>query len=164
LRIAAQDRAIFSLESLAWRKSEILGLDVREYVRDAYAPTADDFRSFRREVKEWRRLYEANYRAVRNQIFAHVEVAQSGDVDALFAKTNIQELEVLVTNLVAFNSRLQELLQNGTRPDLKRWNSSVQAMRALPQAQRRATLHGRVIDDTERSLVLAAAAGDREVK
>lgn len=162
LRIAEQDRAIFSLESLARRKSEILGLDVQEYVRDAYAPTADDFRSFRREIRDWRRIYEANYRAVRNQIFAHVEIARSEDVGALFAKTNIHELEILVTDLVAFHSRLQELLHNGTRPVVERWDSSAQAMRTLPQAQRRATLHGRVIDDTERSLLLAADASGRE--
>src|SRR5258708_1209990 len=71
LGIAEKDQDIFSRESLARRKSEIAGLDVNKFVRDAFVPQAADFRDFRREVKEWRRIYEANYRAVRNQIFAH---------------------------------------------------------------------------------------------
>jgi len=104
---------------------------VNKYVSDAYVPTADDFRGFRRQVKEWRRIYEANYRAVRNQIFAHAEVSQPDDVHARFAKTNIQELEVLVTDLVTFHSRLQNLLQNGFRPTGDRVNSSVQALRKM---------------------------------
>ncbi len=157
LGIAEQDREIFSRESLARRKSEIQGLDVDKYVSDAYVPTPDDFRGFRRQVREWRRIYEANYRAVRNQIFAHAEVSQPDDVHARFAKTNIQELEVLVTDLVTFHSRLQNLLQNGFKPAGDRVNSSVEALRKMSTAECRNTLHGRVTSDTERSLLAAAS-------
>ena len=156
LRIAEQDQGIFSRESLARRKSEIAGLDVDEYVRAAFVPAAGDFHSFRRAVKEWRRIYEANYRAVRNQIFAHSEVSQPNEVGALFAKTNIQELEVLVTDLVGLHSSLQNLLQNGIAPILARGNSSVQDIRKMPPAEGRRTLHGRVTTDTERALLSAA--------
>lgn len=156
LRIALQDREIFSLDSLARRKSEIAGLDVEKYVSKAHVPTADDFRGFRREVKEWRAIYEANYRAVRNQIFAHVEVSRPDDVHGLFAKTNIQELELLVTDLVEFHSRLQGLLQNGTRPVKRRSNSSVQGLRKMPEVEMRHSLQGRVTNDTERSLIARA--------
>jgi hypothetical protein len=159
LRVATEDHEIFSLKSLARRKSDIAGLDVERYVSDAYAPTVDDFRGFRREVAEWRRIFEANYRAVRNQIFAHVEVSQPDDVHALFAKTNIQELEVLVTDLVEFHSRLQGLLQNGTRPVKSRLTSSVQALRKLSKSECRHTLQGRVTNDTERSLLAGADRG-----
>jgi hypothetical protein len=162
LGIAEQDREIFSRESLARRKSQIPGLDVSKYVSDAYLPTADDFRGFRRQVNEWRRIYEANYRAVRNQIFAHAEVSQPDDVHALFAKTNIQELEVLVTDLVTLHSRLQNLLQNGFRPTGDRVNSSVQALRKMSAAQCRNTLHGRVTSDTERSLLAAAGSDSKK--
>jgi hypothetical protein len=161
LGIAEQDREIFSRESLARRKSEIQGLDVDKYVSEAYVPTADDFRAFRRQVKEWRRIYEANYRAVRNQIFAHAEVSKPDDVGTLFAKTNIQELEVLVTDLVGLHSRLQNLLQNGIAPTLVRGNSSVQAIRKMPPAERRRTLHGRVTTDTERALLAVAESADQ---
>jgi AbiU2 len=156
LRITEEDREIFSRESLAMRKSEIPGLDVQEYVSHAHIPTASDFRGFRKEVKVWRRIYEANYRAVRNQVFAHAEVSKPGDVGALFAKTNIQELERLVTDLVTLHSRLQDWLQNGTPPVASRTNSSVQALRKLPHAESRHTLQGRVTSDTERSLIAAA--------
>jgi hypothetical protein len=159
LRIAERDREVFSRKSLARRKSDILGLDVQPYVNAAYEPTAADFRSFRREARVWRRIYEANYRAVRNQIFAHVEVSKPEEVDALFAKTNIQELEVLVTDLIAFHSRLQDLLHNGTQPLQRRPNSSVQELRKMTEGERRGTLHGRVVNDTERSLLVAAAEG-----
>lgn len=156
LGIAEKDREIFSRESLARRKSQISGLDVNKYVSDAYVPAADDFRGFRRQIKEWRCIYEANYRAVRNQIFAHAEVSQPDDVHALFARTKIQELEVLVTDLVTFHSRLQNLLQNGFRPTGDRVNSSVQALRKISAAECRNTLHGRVTSDTESSLLAAA--------
>lgn len=162
LRIAEEDQEIFSRESLARRKSEIAGLDVNEYVRDAFAPTADDFRGLRREVKEWRRIYEANYRTVRNQIFAHVEVSQPDAVGALFARTNIQELEFLVTDLVALHSRLQNLLQNGIAPVLVRRNSSVQAIRKMSPSEARHTLQGRVTTDTESALLAAAGIGGRK--
>jgi hypothetical protein len=161
LRIAEEDQAIFSRDSLARRKSEIAGLDVNEYVRDAFVPTAMDFRSLRREVREWRRIYETNYRAVRNQIFAHAEVSEPEDVGALFARTNVQELEILVTDLVGLHSRLQNLLQNGNAPTLVRGNSSVQAIRTMA-AEVRHTLHGRVTTDTERALLAAAETANRE--
>jgi hypothetical protein len=147
LRIAEADREIFSRESLARRKSSIDGLDVQAYVSDAHVPRREDFRGFRREVKEWRKIYETNYREVRNQIFAHAEVSQPGEVGALFAKTNIQELELLVTDLVTFHARLQGWLQNGTLPVAARGNSSVQELRKLPVAESRYTLQGRVIRD-----------------
>ncbi len=133
-----------------------------KYVRDAYEPGADDFRGFRSQVREWRRIYEANYRAVRNQIFAHAEVSQPDDVHTLFAKTNIQELGVLVTDLVTFHSRLQNLLQNGVRPTGDRLNSSVQALRKLPPSEWRSTLHGRVTADTESSLLAAAGIDSKQ--
>jgi AbiU2 len=157
LKLAETDREIFSRESLATRKRSIAGLDVQAYVSDAHIPTSEDFRGFRREVKEWRRIYETNYREVRNQIFAHAEVSQPEDVHDLFAKTNIQELELLVTDLVALHSRLQGWLQNGTRPVAARVNSSVQELRKLPAEEVRYTLQGRVIHDTERSLQVAVA-------
>ena len=156
LRIADEDQRIFSRESLAGRKSAIAGLDVNEYVRAAFVPTAETFRGFRREVKEWRQIYVANYRAVRNQIFAHAEVSQSDDVGALFAKTNVRELEVLVTDLVGLHSRLQNLLQNGIAPTATRGISSIPAIRKLPPSKSRHTLHGRVTTDTERALLSAA--------
>jgi hypothetical protein len=155
LRIAEEDQVIFSRESLARRKSEISGLDVNEYVRDAFVPGSTDFRALRREARDWRRVYE-DYRAVRNQIFAHAEVSQPDDVGALFAKTNIQELEVLVTDLVWLHSRLQDLLQNGIAPSAKRGNSSVQDIRKMAPVAARQTLQGRVTTDTERALQVAA--------
>jgi hypothetical protein len=157
LKLAETDREIFSRESLANRKSSIAGLDVQAYVSDAHIPTSEDFRGFRREAKEWRRIYEANYREVRNQVFAHAEVSQPEHIGALFAKTNIQELELLVTGLVALHGRLQGWLQNGTPPVAARGNSSVQELRKLRPAKLKHTLQGRVIHDTERSLKVAVA-------
>jgi len=157
VKLAETDREIFTRESLAARKGSITGLDVQAYVSDAHIPTREDFRGFRREVREWRRIYEANYREVRNQIFAHAEASQPEEVGALFAKTKIQELELLVTDLVALHTRLQGWLQNGTPPIAVRANSSVQELRKIPAEKLRSTLQGRVIHDTERSLQVAVA-------
>jgi len=157
LKLAETDQHIFSRELLAARKSSIQGLDVQAYVSDAHFSTPEDFRRFRREVRDWRRIYEANYREVRNEIFAHADVSQPEDVHDLFAKTNIEELELLVTDLVSLHARFQGWLQNGTPPVAVRGSSSVQEIRKLPASESRYTLQGRVIQDTERSLQVAVA-------
>src|SRR5262245_6536249 len=51
VRIAEEDQEICSHKSPARRKSEIAGFDGSEYGRDAFEPTADDFRGLRREVR-----------------------------------------------------------------------------------------------------------------
>lgn len=134
-----------NLNALLRVASEIPNLDVAEYVRDVYVPTPVDFRGLRREAGEWRRIYEENYRTVRNQIFAHTEILKDEEVSALFSKTNIEELELMVTDLVLLHSRLQGLLQNGSTLIATRAVSSVQQLRS---EKSNCTLQGRVPSPT----------------
>jgi hypothetical protein len=62
-----------------------------------------------------------------------------------------------VTDLVTLHRRLQGWLQNGTRPLAARANSSVQELRKVPPSKLKSTLQGRVIYDTEQSLMVALA-------
>src|SRR5271165_6509575 len=75
MKTATEGRAIFSREALAARKrAEGLSADDADrFVRDAFEPSAADFRSLRKEIEGRRKIYKARYSEVRNRVFAHNE-------------------------------------------------------------------------------------------
>ena len=81
--------------------------------------TPDDFRRLRADVRRHRRVYEANYRDLRNRLFAHKKVSAQADIDALFAKTNIQELKEILAFLGKLYEALWQLFFNGRKPVLR---------------------------------------------
>ena len=109
LSLAHSNLELFSKEALAERKRE-LSFDadewLPEYLKGVHVPNSDDFRRLKRHVSVRRRTYEENYRPLRHQLFAHRSASESTDVAALFAKTNIRELQQLLT----FFRRMHEAL------------------------------------------------------
>lgn len=98
LNLAHANVAIFSKESLAARKQELdptADTWLAEYLRDVYVPSGDDFRKLKRQVAVRRRIYDENYRPIRHQLLAHRSASNDGDGSALFAKTNIREMQQL---------------------------------------------------------------------
>lgn len=69
VRLAEHNRDIFPRAALAARKQGELDAPdwLQNYLAAAYEPTAEDFRRLRRHVKKYRRVYESNYRDLRNQ-------------------------------------------------------------------------------------------------
>jgi hypothetical protein len=121
LTTASEDLTLFSRAGLAKRRqAEGMGAaEAATYVATAYEPTVADFRAFRRQVRGWRRTYEARYRDIRDKIFAHKELSDQTDTRPLFENTNIEEMKRLFAFLHALHTALWELLHNGRRPELR---------------------------------------------
>ena len=122
LRIAQNNRSIFSKASLGARKQGTSSTSpdwLAEYLRDAYVPTPADFRRLRAHVRKHRRVYEANYRDLRHRLFAHKEVSARAGINALFAKTNIRELQKMLAFLGSLYEALWQLFFNGRKPVLR---------------------------------------------
>ena len=128
LKIAESNINIFSKVALAARKKrESPNADewLEDYLKRSYEPKARDFREFRKKVKGYRRIYEANYRDIRRKVYAHKELTESADVQKLFSKTNIRELQRVFVFVNALYEALWELLHNGRKPVLRPMRYSV---------------------------------------
>jgi hypothetical protein len=144
LSIAHRNLDIFSKDALAERKRELsANADewLPEYLKSVYVPDGDDFRRLKRYVAVRRRIYEENYRPLRHLVFAHRSASDSSDVAALFAKTNIRELQQLLVFLRRIHEALWQLFFNGNKPTLRPARYSVNRMREQPSpSPRRAQL------------------------
>lgn len=120
IRVAAADLDVFSAESLRARKEalKITPEQAAEYVKGKHALSAPDVRTLRKQVAHYRRIYDDRYRDVRDH-FAHKSTAVQSEIDALFAKTNIEEMKEIVGFLHSLHDEMWELLFNGHRPDVK---------------------------------------------
>jgi hypothetical protein len=118
----AQDcPAIFSREKLGQRKQGNAAQPpdwLAEYLRAAYEPSTIDFREMRKAVGQYRKTYERVCRPLRNAHFAHSETIEPAEIEALFAQTNIGELQDLLDFLCSLHAALWELYFNGTKPNL----------------------------------------------
>jgi uncharacterized protein (UPF0262 family) len=72
----------------------------------ASAPAIADFKRLSRLVKKYRKIYETQYQAIRNKTLAHTEVVDDTELAALYAKTNIRDLERLLIFLNKFHKAL----------------------------------------------------------
>ncbi len=156
LRTARDNPSIFSKASLGARKqggSPTPPDWLAEYLRHAYVPTPDDFRRLRAHVRKHRRVYEAKYGDLRHRLFAHKEISARADVDALFAKTNIRELQKMTAFLGSLYEALWQLFFNGRKPVLRPRRYSVKHMRHSPSPpwQTRA-VQERITHEAERFL------------
>lgn len=121
LSLAQKNLYIFSKEALGRRRQ---GADLAppewldDFLGGVYVPTPEDFRILRKDVKTWRGIYESTYRDIRHKFFAHKEVSDQMEIDALFAKTKIDELQSMLTFLISLNGALWQLFVNGLKPDL----------------------------------------------
>jgi hypothetical protein len=122
LKIAQDNLNIFSKEALGRRKlklgPKLTPLELEDYLRSAYEPTPEDFRRLRKCVKKWRTIYENNYRNIRHKLFAHTEMLDRAETNALLAKTNIGELQRLFSFLLSLHQALSQLFINGRKLDL----------------------------------------------
>jgi hypothetical protein len=135
LRMAQDNPQIFTRTALGARKQGTNPAPpewLPQYLREAYVPTVDDFRRLRAYVRKNRAVYDAKYRPLRHRFFAHKEVSERSAVDALFAQTNVRELQKMLTFLGALYRSLWELFHNGRKPVLRPLRFSVKQMRHRP--------------------------------
>ena len=131
VKTAQDNKEIFSKGALAKRKTEQSdNADewIDDYLKSVYEPTAKDFRELRKKVKEFRKIYESNYRDIRHKIYAHKEVSDAEEMQKLFSKTNIRDLQKVFVFVNALYESLWQLLHNGHKPVLRSMRYSVRNM------------------------------------
>jgi hypothetical protein len=160
LKIGQTNLSIFSKAALGARRQRddpdaIAWLGT--YLKDVYVPTSKDFRHLRSLVRKHRATYAAKYRDLRHKLFAHKEVSDPAAVSALFAKTNVRELQRILLFLLALYDALWMLFANGRKPVLRMRRYSVARIRKKPSVGKGSTLQERLIREIEQFLLAAAA-------
>lgn len=153
LRLAQDNRQMFKKEALGRRRQ---GNDLEppawleEYLQGVYEPTPEDFRRLKNHVKKRRSAYESNYRDIRRKFFAHKELSERTQIDALFGKTNIRELQRMLSFLRSLYEALWQLFNNGRKPVLRPNRYSLKKMRDVPTPEPRSkALQERIIYEAE---------------
>lgn len=102
-------------DALRQRKEQFVTPEqAAEYVDDKHDMTAPDVRQLRKEVDVWRKIYAPVYGEIRHHLAHNKGAAQ--DLDALLAKTNIEEMKKMFGFLHALHEALRELYLNGRNP------------------------------------------------
>jgi hypothetical protein len=160
LGLAQRNRDIFSKASLGKRQQGNARQEpdwLQDYLRTAYEPTPTDFRRLRKLVKKYRRIYETNYRDLRNQYYAHKVAADPTEVQQLVAKTNIREMQRMFTFLLQLHQTLQELFASGRKPVLRPVRYSAQRIKRQPSTRPPGeAVHERIIKQAEQALLSLA--------
>ena len=162
LRLAQDNPQIFSKAALA-RRRQVPGKAPPEwlddYLKHVYAPKPADFRRLRGYVSKQRKIYLEKYQPVRHQVFAHKGLSDAAQESALFAKTNIREMQRMLVFLMSLYNALWQLFVNGHRPVLRPYRYSVKGMRdRAAQNARGGSVHERLVHEIEHFLKVASAA------
>ncbi len=116
LKAVERNLPALNRESLRARKEQVIPPALAaEYAAYKHATTMDDVQAMRAQVKKWRKIYEAVYRPVRHN-FAHKRTSSIADVNALLAKTNIEEMKAMCGFLHSIHEALRGLHLNGRNP------------------------------------------------
>jgi hypothetical protein len=162
LRLAMDNPQIFSKAALARRKQ---GTDktppawLDSYLKHVYVPSPADFRRLRGYVSKHRKIYLEKYQPLRHRVFAHKGLSNAADVSALFAKTNVREMQRMLTVLMSLYEALWQLFVNGHRPVLRPQTYSIRRMRERAATNARGgPVHERLVYEAERFLKGASTA------
>ncbi len=165
LKVAQENSEIFTSEALENRKrtgSANADKWIDEYMVSVYVPTASDFRRLRSYVKKYRKIYETGYRDIRRKVYAHKELSVAEEIRALYAKTNIREMQKLLIFLNRLYLALWELYHNGRKPVLRPMKYSVASMRKAqtPEWQSK-HVQERIVDEAEKFFQFIAASANQ---
>jgi hypothetical protein len=160
LKLVQDNPQIFSKAALARRKQGPAPAPpqwLNDYLKRMYVPKPADFRRLRGYVSKHRKIYAEKYRPLRHQVFAHKGLSDAAAVSALFAKTNIREMQHMLIFLMSFYNALWQLFVNGHKPVLRPHRYSVQRMRdRAPKNAKGGSVHERLVYEAERFLVAAS--------
>jgi hypothetical protein len=161
LRLAQDNPQIFSKAALAQRKqgpNHAPPAWLNNYLKDVYLPRPTDWQRLRGYVSKQRKIYFEKYRPLRHKVFGHKVLSDPEAVSALFAKTNIREMQRMVVFLMALYAALWQLFMNGARPVLRPQRYSVNRMRerASKNLRRGGSVLERLVHEAERFLIVAS--------
>ena len=153
LHVAQNNSEIFSKASLAERKRQgSANADewLPEYLERAHEPTPEDFGRLRKHVNNYRKIYERNYRNIRHKIYAHKELSDKVDVQNLFKKTRIGELQRIFVFLNKLYQTLWELFHNGWKPILRPMRYSIVSIKNKRRADWQSHgVHEKIVAETQ---------------
>jgi hypothetical protein len=84
----------------------------------ALQPTPDDFEELLRAAGTFETAYRDRYQPIRHKVIAHKDFATIGNSDVLFGKTNIGEVEDMLSFLAGVERVIHEWFWNGRRTQL----------------------------------------------
>jgi hypothetical protein len=101
---------------------------IADYMARVHGPERADVRRLSKLVKKYRKIYVSQYEEIRNRHIAHTEIVDDAELAALYAKTNVRDLERLIVFLNKFHKALWELFHNGRRPRLRPMRFSAKSL------------------------------------
>jgi hypothetical protein len=123
----------------------------------AYVPKPADFRRLRGYVSKYRKAYLTKYQDLRHKVFAHREITDATQITALFARTNIREMQRMLLFCLSLYDALWQLFVNGRKPVLRFRKISVDRIRKRGVAHGRSNaVHERVVEEADAFLKAAA--------
>ena len=160
LRLAIASPQIFTRDALAARRqgnnpAKPEWLD--EFMSETYEPSSQDLEFLQDKVSENKMIYKQKYKRIRNKIFAHKDIKGNAEVQALFAQTNILELQTLTLFLQSLYNALWQLFHNGIKPVLREHPHAIADMigEAIPTG-RQVPPHEKIAHEAAEFLVMAA--------
>ena len=166
IRMAQKHPDIFSKTGLGRRKQGTNPTPpewLDDYLRNAYEPTSQDFRRLRTHIHKWRKIYESNYRDIRHKLFAHKELSEQAETDAVFQKANVKELQRMSVFLGSLHDAFWQLFFNGRKPILRPRRYSIDRMRdkPLPKFWIK-TVQEQIVNEVQQFLMAASRSSQQD--
>jgi AbiU2 len=160
LALAENNPSIFSKAALKRRKLASAANApswIAEYMDTAHVPKPADFRRLRGYASKHRKTYLAKYQDLRHKVFAHKEITDATQISALFARTNIREMQRMLLFCLSLYDALWQLFVNGKKPVLRSRKISVDRIRERGVVHGRSNaVHERIVEEAEAFLKAAA--------
>ncbi|OCH31083.1 hypothetical protein A6E13_18450 [Aliivibrio fischeri] len=107
------DRQNLRLRKMEGHVEEPEWLD--EYLNSAYYPNQGDIDRLKKDIEKNKRIYQLNYKPIRNKMMAHKDFSKIGKGEELFGKTNITELEGVISFCNQVKLGVQDQYHNGRK-------------------------------------------------
>ncbi|MDF5696582.1 hypothetical protein P3736_24295 [Vibrio parahaemolyticus] len=88
------------------------------YLNTAHFPKKEEFLRLRGEVAKKCKVYESTYKPIRHKLMAHKDFSAIGSADSLFSKTNITELEEIISFCNQIKLVIRQQYDNGRKMNL----------------------------------------------
>jgi hypothetical protein len=154
LRISQDNPDIFKISAPRWCQQE--GKNIQN--AQIYEPLPDDWRRLRKHVNKYRKVYQDNYRNIRNKVYAHQERLNPKETTELFQKTRYIELEKLFAFLTALYVAIQNLYYAGQKPIIRYRRYSLLQMLKSKNADRKDMTTGESVAWEARSFLKSCIA------
>jgi hypothetical protein len=121
---------VFPKSALAVRKAtmSLTREQLNALVDGAHALDFSDFKRMNSAIAKYRRIYQQQFAAIRNQYVAHTDKKSTEEIAGMFKVTRIRDFELMLAFLNTLHTALWHAHQNGLKPNLRLRRSSVRAL------------------------------------